>query len=127
MCILSAYHWVIQANHATSKYQDKRYPNLDSAERACAASPACKAVNRNSATEYYLANGDGVRVETGTTTYMKGGKEANQQSFSWPAYGYTWHYSAPFTLGRTYRTYRSLPDAFRGNTDLNLGVSQFST
>lgn len=69
-----------------------------------------------SGNEYYLATGDGLRVETGATTYMKGGEEADQQSFSWPAFGFTWHYSAPFALGRIYRTYNSLPEAFRGKT-----------
>ncbi|XP_063682882.1 uncharacterized protein LOC134817592 isoform X2 [Bolinopsis microptera] len=108
-----SYPWVIQTNYATNWVQDKPYPTLDSAEKACAASPACKAVNRMSATEYYLAEGDGERDETGTTTYVKGGQEQDQQSFSWPALGYTWHYSAPFALGRTYRTFNTLPEAFR--------------
>ena len=80
-------------------------------------------MNRKSGDEYYLATGDGLRVETGATTYMRGGEEADQQSFSWPAYGFTWHYSAPFALGRTYRTYNTLPEAFRGKTSFYFGYS----
>ena len=118
--LFPAYPWVIQTNYATNWVQDKRYPSLDTAEIACAASPACKAVNRMSATEYYLAEGDGERDETGTTTYIKGGQEQDQQSFSWPALGYTWHYSAPFALGRTYRTFNTLPEAFRGRTYIKI-------
>lgn len=113
----SAYHWVIATDSATSGYTDKFYKTLDLAEKACAASATCKGINRAGKNFYILATGDGLRVETAVTTYIKGGKEANQQTFSWPAYGYTWHYSAPFALDRIYRTYNTLPEAFRGKTD----------
>ena len=66
--ILSAYNWVIEINYATSKYQDKRYRTMDSAQKACAASHACKGVYCVSGSEFYLANGDGTRAETEVTT-----------------------------------------------------------